>query len=1207
MANLYDRINNRLGVNDNDLTVRAKNMQKSETSNVSSVSNYKPYNNYVKNQKEHNDVVEERNAVNDLLNVSYLPNEYQPIVIKAMALAGAKGAKGADPEEVKWKMSSAVLFSQNYGLPYAVALNKLDELSEYQIGQKAQYSQSWYDSIANSFRVGRLTTKQSEVAERLYWADVTGKTENREQILKELKEYDDEIAKLSADTPHNVFVQALDMVSQTLPYMYEVGKGNLAGSLVGAGIGSIIAPGAGTATGSKIGSIVGGFIQGNRMTTYRQYYEMLKAGYSQQTALWISGLSGALQAGIESILGIEAGVGRAFAKGQGLMSSFASKQLTNAINNGAKATTLTLLKQYGINVLSEGAEEFLQRLTENVSYIIADNLDQRGVSHSAQDVFKGTLDEFVGGAAVALILGLPNFHFNKKAMLKNGNTIKTDAINTDSKEEFIDRWTDKDHSEVMDNVFGDTEERVKRQTLSDIWDNFHKEQNKDIDGLETIDVDTDINDTYEPNTEDTNAEEIQMSVQPTEPIKRLDNGRLRVQESKSYSVNSDGTESHTMNIGTPNSTMRYGHIDYTLNEDTHTVTIDTLATKQGYEADITRDAVLELARQHEGWNIEWNPKTESQIKIKEELINNNPNNNGTLQYFNINSDNDTVLATSKLIRESFTNLNKEQSALASRFLEITAQAQDKDLKTWINDHIQEFKTTDEKGIKGKIEFDEKGIRAIISAGKQADFSTFAHETFHSLIRTSQKANLLVSALQESVGTEQFKNYVDTHKNIMHLDFNAVSNAIKTMGENPLQWNREQHEVTATLFEGYLKDGKTFSEKLKNIFAQIADWFKRIYRTLKNEGTLNDNIIKAYDSIFTETEESTINNSDSIFVNPPSESELNQVIGELGAYRIDTNQEVSIRRDNLEIAIDMEQAGKDAKTIKIATGWERGVDGKWRYEIPDIEVKKGLHTLTESDPFLSQKYYFTKLSDIIDGKDVFKAYPALENMKIYILPEMEAENYGFYANDNIYIKNAIINKKEITPYDERITEIENSDIVKEYISRFKDLDEQRLILKLKNGDESQIKKIEEQIQSLDDEFDKYPIMKEYDDLLERQSREKKYIRFDFNTKLFKDTLSHEIQHAIQHIEGFAPGGNIEMFSEVSDYDKFVYNFDLYPRLYKGDELLNKLVEALNDDIYKEKAKELTSERVSRYGEVFIENPLEQFLSEVYTKSADEIKK
>ena len=36
---------------------------------------------------------------------------------------------------------------------------------------------------------------------------------------------------------------------------------------------------------------------------------------------------------------------------------------------------------------------------------------------------------------------------------------------------------------------------------------------------------------------------------------------------------------------------------------------------------------------------------------------------------------------------------------------------------------------------------------------------------------------------------------------------------------------------------------------------------------------------------------------------------------------------------------MEAEKKDAKTVKLATGWERGADGKWRYEIMDGEFDR----------------------------------------------------------------------------------------------------------------------------------------------------------------------------------------------------------------------------------------------------------------------------
>lgn len=54
----------------------------------------------------------------------------------------------------------------------------------------------------------------------------------------------------------------------------------------------------------------------------------------------------------------------------------------------------------------------------------------------------------------------------------------------------------------------------------------------------------------------------------------------------------------------------------------------------------------------------------------------------------------------------------------------------------------------------------------------------------------------------------------------------------------------------------------------------------------------------------------------------------QFIGEKGAAAADHAEEVSVRLDNLAVAREMEKAGKDAKAIKMATGWERGADGKW---------------------------------------------------------------------------------------------------------------------------------------------------------------------------------------------------------------------------------------------------------------------------------------
>ena len=73
----------------------------------------------------------------------------------------------------------------------------------------------------------------------------------------------------------------------------------------------------------------------------------------------------------------------------------------------------------------------------------------------------------------------------------------------------------------------------------------------------------------------------------------------------------------------------------------------------------------------------------------------------------------------------------------------------------------------------------------------------------------------------------------------------------------------------------------------------------------------------------------------------------QFVGEKGASSMDKADEASVRLDNLAVAREMEAAGKDAKTVKLATGWERGGDGKWRYEIEDFD-SSGLENLVRED-------------------------------------------------------------------------------------------------------------------------------------------------------------------------------------------------------------------------------------------------------------------
>lgn len=107
-------------------------------------------------------------------------------------------------------------------------------------------------------------------------------------------------------------------------------------------------------------------------------------------------------------------------------------------------------------------------------------------------------------------------------------------------------------------------------------------------------------------------------------------------------------------------------------------------------------------------------------------------------------------------------------------------------------------------------------------------------------------------------------------------------------------------------------------------------------------------------------------------------------GERGAAAADKADERTIRMDNLSVARKMEEEKKDAKAIKMATGWERGADGKWRYEIPDAKIKD---TMDVGGGHIVKRYEDDmlwnggKLSKVIDAPELFKAYPQLKDVLI----------------------------------------------------------------------------------------------------------------------------------------------------------------------------------------------------------------------------------
>lgn len=212
--------------------------------------------------------------------------------------------------------------------------------------------------------------------------------------------------------------------------------------------------------------------------------------------------------------------------------------------------------------------------------------------------------------------------------------------------------------------------------------------------------------------------------------------------------------------------------------------------------------------------------------------------------------------------------------------------------------------------------------------------------------------------------------------------------------------------------------------------------------------------------------------------------------------------VSKYKDTRLMSILQTDDRENAKKIKLATGWERGADGKWRYETPDFSFKENPVVV----PF--DGYVLTNLGALINDEELFKAYPELEDMTVQYqnLPLGMLASYSPKTNRfpaMITMDNEFIRKKENPEWRKLVEKMEQEPVIKKWIEE----------MEREPFDETLYNKAEK-------DFKESPLWEKYNDLLLGKGKVPRYVSGFSGEKI----LAHEIQHAIQDIEGFAKGGN-----------------------------------------------------------------------------------
>ena len=224
------------------------------------------------------------------------------------------------------------------------------------------------------------------------------------------------------------------------------------------------------------------------------------------------------------------------------------------------------------------------------------------------------------------------------------------------------------------------------------------------------------------------------------------------------------------------------------------------------------------------------------------------------------------------------------------------------------------------------------------------------------------------------------------------------------------------------------------------------------------------------------------------------------IGERGARNLDKAEEATTRLDNLAVAREMEAAEKDAKAIKMATGWERGADGLWRYEVDDnidFELRRPKKAeLKKAYEEANEKYYKLEMR----------------------VPTRTPKN----ATEE--------EKQRIKDMRKELAKLRKG--MNKAFDAYYDYSDERATLGEFLGKDNQL-------------FKEYPELADYEMSFLRDSKklaeglkgsfapEYKLIWVDDARPKgdIKSTLIHEIQHAIQGIEGFAHGSTPAAFASA----------------------------------------------------------------------------
>lgn len=292
---------------------------------------------------------------------------------------------------------------------------------------------------------------------------------------------------------------------------------------------------------------------------------------------------------------------------------------------------------------------------------------------------------------------------------------------------------------------------------------------------------------------------------------------------------------------------------------------------------------------------------------------------------------------------------------------------------------------------GTLYLDINAGRDRVAMGETAILKTAAHEITHYIKEGSpEQYEVLKNFVVEKLTREKGISFDD-----------LVTD--KQRREPGLSYEEAVDEVVADACEMMLKDSKAVEQlarENRSLAERIRQWIRKWVRSLKAamEGLTADRpesrVMMQYAQELQEIWDNAL--VDAARNGRGTESKTR--------YSYSGVRAKTANRSALQKAVEMRNQEKSNEEIRKETGWFVGMDGKWRFEISDADIRLD----AEGDLQGKNKNDVKTLADYISHDKLFEAYPDLAEVPVYFA-EIQNGSYGSYSRrlDEITLNRSLL--------------------------------------------------------------------------------------------------------------------------------------------------------------------------------------------------------